>query len=97
MVNITLVEVHFQDGSFSAALPFSGLSDDETAESDADEAGAGGAEEDSGPGKGMALLGVLAFLAVATAAVKYHWGDDEEETPDVEIDTAPESPTAPVE
>ena len=38
MVNITLVEVHFQDGSFSAALPFSGLTGEESAESEAEDA-----------------------------------------------------------
>lgn len=98
MVNITLVEVHFQDGSFSAALPFSGLTESE--EIEADDEAAGEADDDSGSnkGKGLALLGVFAFLVVATAAVRYlTGGDEEEETPDVEIDTAPETPSAPAE
>lgn len=99
MVNITLVEVHFQDGSFSAALPFSGLTDEESVETESEDEEAGGAAEESGSnkGKGLALLGVLAFLVVATAAVKYLAGDEEDETPDVEIDTAPETPSAPAE
>jgi hypothetical protein len=99
MVNITLVEVHFQDGSFSAALPFSGLTGEESAESEAEDEEAGAAAEESGSnkGKGLALLGVFAFLVVASAAVKYLSGDDEEGTPDVEIDTAPETPSAPAE
>jgi hypothetical protein len=34
MVDITLVELHLEDASFSAAAPFSGLTDESTADSD---------------------------------------------------------------
>lgn len=94
MVNITLVEVHFEDGTFSANLPFGGASDTDTVADEKDEEETTAEDTDSSRGKkGLALLGVLVFLVVATAAVKYLTGGDEEEEPDVAIDTGNETPT----
>jgi hypothetical protein len=45
MVDITLVELHVEDASFSAAAPFSGLTDDSTADSDSGSWLFGGGEE----------------------------------------------------
>jgi len=89
MVEITLIEFHAEDGSFSANLPFSGLTDDTDTEeiSDADDEDAGAVADDSGgsKGKGLAVLGVFLFLIVAAVAVKYLTGGDAQ--PDVDIDT----------
>jgi len=86
MVNITLVELHLDEGSLSANLPFSGFSDDEEEEFTAEETTEA---EDSSGGKGLALLGVLVLLIAGAAAVKYATGADEPE-PDVQVDTADE-------
>lgn len=90
MVDITLLEVHFQDGSFSANLPFDGIGKSESDE-EADDPDATAGDGGSGRGKGMALLGVLVFLILATAAVKHLSGDDDE--PEVAIDTDEKSAT----
>lgn len=84
MVEITLVELNVEDGSFAANLPFSSGRTDTDAEEELDEAGAAD-EESSGGNKGLVLLGVLVFLVLATAAVKYLTGDDDE--PDVVVET----------
>ena len=89
MVNLTLLEVHLEDGSFSANLPFSGVTD--TDDGDDENGGATVADEESGgPGKGTVALGVLLLLVLGTALVKYLSGGDEE--PDVAIETADEGP-----
>jgi len=93
MVNFTLVEVHLEEGSFSANLPFSGVTDTEEGSPDAVDDDDGGAVvgdgESGGPGKGAAAFGVLLLLVVGAALVKYLSGDDE---PDVEIETADDGP-----
>ncbi|MFT4947856.1 MAG: hypothetical protein ACI8TL_002105 [Natronomonas sp.] len=87
MVDITLVELHVEDGSFSANLPFSAISRGEEDEQGND--GEAGVEDENGrSGKGLALLGVLIFLIVGTAAVKHLLGDDES---DAVLETAGES------
>jgi hypothetical protein len=95
MVSFTLVELHLEEGSFSANLPFSGVTDTEEAddgfEDEADEdVGAAASDEDSGRGKGPALLGVFLFFVVVAALVKYLSGDDD--GPEVEIETADDGP-----
>ena len=89
MVDITLVELHVEDGSFSANLPFSGLTDEDEPEQE-DEAAAGVEDDDGGSGKGLALLGVFVLLVVGTAAAKYLTGEDDE--PEVTVETDEESP-----
>lgn len=96
MANLTFVEIHLEEGTFSANLPFSGATDTESTGEQAsssgdqavdgaeDEDGAGPAADGGGPGKGGALLGVLVFLIVAAAIVRYLTGDDD---PDVAIET----------
>lgn len=93
MVNITLVELHVEDGSFSPNLPFSAISSADEDERD-DESEAAAEDGNGGSGKGLALLGVLVLLIVGTAAVKYLTGDDDSE---VAIDTDDESPTTATE
>jgi hypothetical protein len=100
MVDFTFIELHVEDGSFSANLPFSGGADDEASDetddepvSDGDveeEVGTGSTAEDGGRGKGPALLGVFLFFVVVAAVVKYLSGD--EDGPEVEIETADDGP-----
>ena len=87
MVDITFVELHVEDGSLSANLPFSGISSED--ENDRNEDVAGAEDEDEGSSRGLALLGVLVLLIVGTAAVKYLSGEDDE--PDVAVETNEES------
>lgn len=84
MVNITLVEVHMEDGSISANFPFSGVKNDENDEPEEEEEGA----DDSGGSKGLAIVGVFLFLVAVAALVKYLSGDEDT---DVSIDTDDES------
>lgn len=91
MVDITFIELHVEDGSFSANLPFGSTAEEEEQREDEEEA-ATADDEEGGSGKGMALLGVLALLVVGTAAVKYLTGEDEE--PEVAVETEEESPIA---
>jgi hypothetical protein len=83
MVNITLVEVHMEDGSISANFPFSGVQNDENEQQVEEED-----DEDSGGSKGLAIVGVFLFLVAVAALVKYLSGDDDA---DVAIDTDDES------
>jgi len=84
MVNITIVELNVEDGSFSADLPFSGLSGDDEEEIEVEEE----ATEESGS-RGLTLLGVLVLMVGAVAAIKYLSGSEEEQ--DVEIETGEDS------
>lgn len=95
MVEITILEIDIEEGSFSASLPFSsytGAKSDEVA-TDGGETEDDGTEDDgdesSGGGKGRALLGVFLFFVVAAAAVRYLSAGDDEET-EVEIETPDE-------
>jgi hypothetical protein len=91
MVDITLVELHVEEGSFSTNLPFSGLSRDEDEDTDReDEPEAAAEDDDGGPGKGLTLLGVLVLLVVGTAVVKYLTGEDD--TPELTVEADEESP-----
>lgn len=85
MSDVTLIELHVEDGTFSANLPFSGLTSTGTDESEIEDEASEDDEESSGRSKGLALLGVLIFFIIATAAVKYLSGGDEA---DVKVDTA---------
>jgi len=87
MVNITLIELHADEGSFSANLPFGSSSDDETEDVEFEEE-ADIEDSDSGSGKGIAVIGVFLFMIAAAAVVKYLRGGDE--MPDVDIDTEDE-------
>jgi hypothetical protein len=89
MVDITLVELHVEDGSLSTNLPFSGISSEDEDDRNEDVAGAEGKDEDEGSSRGLALLGVLVLLIVGTAAVKYLSGEDDES--DVAVETDEES------
>lgn len=92
MADVTLIEVHIEEGSITTNLPFSGISsDDETDKESEEEATAANDEESSNKGKGLALLGVLVFLVIGTALVKYLTGDDES---DVAIETDETEPPA---
>ena len=96
MVDITFIELHVEDGSFSANLPFGGTTEEEADEQgEDDQEAATAAEEEGGSNRGMALLGVLALLVVGTAAVKYLTGEDEE--PEVTVETEAESPAVAAE
>ena len=90
MVDITIFELNIEDGSFSANLPFG--SPEEDSEVEGDEDGAGVADDaDGGGSKGLVLLGVLVFLIIATAVVKYLTGGDSE---DEEVVDEPPAATA---
>jgi hypothetical protein len=86
MVNITLIELHADEGSFSANLPFGTGSDDETGDAEVDEDA--DIEDSDGRSTGLAVLGVFLFMIAAAAVVKYLSGGDE--APDVDIDTEEE-------
>jgi hypothetical protein len=92
MADFTFVELHLEDGSFSANLPFSGVSDTESEDADIEEdVGAAAPDDDQGGrGKMPALLGVLLFFVLVAALVKYLSGDDDD--PEVEIETADDGP-----
>lgn len=80
MVEITLFEVNVEEGSFAANLPFSSGSPGSEDETETEDEATAIDEEDGGGGsKGLVLLGVFVSLIVATAAVKYLTGDDEDE------------------
>jgi len=89
MANFTLIELHIEEGTFSTSLPFSNLfADDEGEEEELDDGEetetAGSAESDSGgPGKGTAAIGMLVFLIVAAAVVRYLSGDNDETEVDI--------------
>ena len=95
MVDITFIELHVEDGSFSANLPFGSPTEEEGEQGDDDQEAATAAEEEGGSGRGMALLGVLVLLVVGTAAVKYLTGEDEE--PEVTVEAEAESPAVAAE
>ncbi len=84
MVDITLIELNVEDGSFTAGLPFGSSPEEDTeTETEREEEEAAGADGDDGGGsKGLVLLGVLVFLIIATAVVKYLTGGDSEEAED---------------
>ncbi|MXR51415.1 hypothetical protein GRX03_07335 [Halovenus sp. WSH3] len=94
MVEITLIELNVEDGSFDANLPFSGSATTGTDDAGEDEDAATATEDDSGGNKGLALLGVLVFLIVATAAVKYLTGEDDDPEVAVEAEEGTPSVTA---
>jgi hypothetical protein len=101
MVDVTLLEVHLEEGSFSAeaSAPFSSIkkyvSPDEEDEGSSDEkrhseeATAGTDDSDGGPGKKLGIVGVFLFLVLAAAVLRYLSGDDE---PEVEIETPDDGP-----
>jgi hypothetical protein len=96
MADFTFIELHVEEGSFSANLPFSGGAEDK-ADDEADiqedveeEVGAAATPEDGGRGKGPALIGVFLFFVLVAAVVKYLSGDEDD--PEVEIETADEGP-----
>ena len=94
MVQITFLEVHLDDASFSAAAPFSGsTAEDATSATDGetntgdetDDAAALGTEDSGPPKKAVAAIAGLVGLVVIAALVRYLRGGDE---PDVDIETA---------
>lgn len=84
MVEITMLKLNIEEGSMSANLPFSSDSTEEPEHIATD----GGESEDSGGGKGRALVGVFLFLVIGAAIVRYLSGEEETE---VEIET-PDKP-----
>jgi len=94
MVEITLVELHVEDASFSAAAPFSGLTDESTEESDTTDTADTDPTADTTdasrdvPTKALAAVGGLVALVTAAAVLKYLRGGD---APAVEIETAEDS------
>lgn len=89
MVDITLIELDLEEGSFTANLPFSDVTQGSAEEPDEQEQAAATEEDDSGGKKGPAILGVFLLFVLIAAAVKY-LSDGEE--PDVEIETADDGP-----
>lgn len=97
MVDITLLEVHLEEGSFSASLPFSSYTQHNPEEDETDDEVATAEfssdddddESNGGSGKAKAVLGVFVFLVIAGAVVRYLSGDDE---PEVEIETPDDGP-----
>jgi len=87
MVDFTLVELDLTDSTFDLQMPFSASGSGDESEDD----GAAAAESD-GPGKGRAVVGVFVVLVVLAALAKYLSGDDGEELPDVDIETADDKP-----
>jgi hypothetical protein len=83
MVEITMLKLNIEDGSISANLPFSGSNSDDSDDVVTD----GGESENSGGGKGRALIGVFLFLVIGAAIVRYLSGEEETE---VEIETPDE-------
>jgi hypothetical protein len=102
MVEITLLEVNLEEGTFSAegTAPFSSMKkfvgadeedDAETADADrSEEAASGGDDSDGGPGKGLGVVGIFVILVLAGAVIRYLKGDDEQ--PEVEIETPDDGP-----
>jgi hypothetical protein len=92
MVNITVVELHIEEGSLSANLPFGGVdkSEREDATDEDEDADTPMADDSTASNRrnGLALLGVLGFLVIATAAVKYLSGEGQQ--PDTSTETADE-------
>jgi hypothetical protein len=96
-MQITLLEVHLDDASFSAAAPFSGSTVEDATSDDAtdtdvsaradDDTGALGPGDRSPPKAAMALGLLVGVLGVA-ALVRYLRSDDD---PDIDIETADES------
>jgi len=96
MANFTLLQVNLEKGSFN--LPFSGGSkttEDEESEP-AVEIETEDSDDEGGRGKGVAVLGVLVFLVVAAALIKYLTGGDDDGDA-VEIDTSDEPVGVPVD
>jgi len=93
MVNITFLEVHLDDASFSADRPFSPgaepADDEQAAEQDTDDDSSGSMV----PTKTLAALGVLLVLVGLAAVVNRLKGGDE---PDVEIETPEDDENRPV-
>lgn len=94
MVDITVLELNIDEGSFTTALPFSAVTEDDE-ESDSEESVEETDEptaDDSSGGRSKALgiLGVFLFLVIAAAVVKYLSGGDED--PEVEIETSDDGP-----
>jgi len=86
MVNITLIELHADEGTFSANLPFTSGAGDETEAVELDEDA--DIEDSDDRNTGLAVLGVFLFMIAAAAVVRYLSGGDE--TPDVDIETEDE-------
>jgi hypothetical protein len=86
MAKFTLLEVHLEDASFTANAPYSGSSGEEAEE----EREAAAPEDDSG-GRGKALVGLLAVVAVLALAYlgsrRLGGGD----VPDVEVEAEVET------
>lgn len=91
MVEITVLKLQLEDGSFEAAMPFSVMEsdDDELADGTADDEEVG-ASSGGGRGKKLAVLGVFVFLVLGAAAVKYLTGGDDDH--EVEIETPDDGP-----
>jgi len=89
MVDITLVELHLEDSAFDLQMPFSAAGDGDGSTDDDDDAAVDA--ESEGPGKGLAAVAVLVVLVVVAALAKYLSGDDED-LPDVDIETADDEP-----
>ena len=81
MVNITFLELHFEDSSFSTGLPFG---DSDTDDESTDESAPAEDSSSGVPTKAVAVLGVLLVLVGIGALVKHRSGDE----PEVEIETA---------
>ena len=97
MVDITLIELHVEDGSFNANFPFSGVdpaeSEGERGSDGSDTDEEGSAESDSSSlGKARAIIGVFLFMVVAVAIVKYVTGDDGDSAVDIDSPVKHEAP-----
>ncbi len=83
-MNVTLLEVHLDDATFSANAPFSGTESSDTSEHDADERAD---QPSSSPSAVGAVVGLLALAFIALAARKLLRRD----RGSTRVDQAPES------
>lgn len=88
MVDVTLLELHMENSPFDLNMPFSAAS---SAEDEDDEDGAVADDASGGRGKIAAGVGFVVVAIVAVGLAKYLGGDDED-LPDVDIETADDQP-----
>jgi len=95
MVNLTVLEVHLEDATFSVDQPFSAITGSEETGEQADTEQADGDDEETGAGvvdgrppvptKVLAAVGAVLVLAGAAAALRRFVGGED---PEVAIETA---------
>ena len=106
MVNITVLEIHLDDATFSIDQPFHAVTGSDEADEETDELVGGEQDDDDEkrkagavdggpavPSKALAVVGaVLVFVGVAAALRRLVGGD----SPDVEVETPDDDENRPV-